>query len=283
MKFVVTGALGQLGRVTCEHLESRGIEVLETDIPDVPVDDKQRLAAAFDAYRPTHVLHCGAITDVDGCETDPELALRVNGEGTANVAALCTSIGAAMVYVSTDFVFDGTATRPYRHDDDPCQVSVYGESKLAGERAVLESAQPRFYVTRTSWVFGPGGKNFPTAILNRARSGQPLRVVDDQVGCPSMTRDLAEAIVDLALSGADGGVYHMANEGECSWYRFACEILEAAGIRADVGTMSSAELDRPAKRPAYSVLSTSRLAAVRGRTLPDYHDALKRYLEEELS
>jgi dTDP-4-dehydrorhamnose reductase len=283
MKFLVTGALGQLGRVTCEHLETRGIEVLGTDIPDVPVDDNQRLAATFEAYRPTHVLHCGAITDVDGCETDPKLALRVNGEGTANVAALCRSIGAAMVYVSTDFVFDGTATQPYRHDDEPCPVSVYGESKLAGERAVLEPARSNFYVTRTSWVFGPGGKNFPRAILNRARSGQPLRVVDDQVGCPSMTRDLAEAIVDLVLSGADGGVYHMANEGTCSWHRFACEILEAAGIRVDVGTMRSAELDRPAKRPAYSVLSTSRLAAVRGRTLPDYHDALRRYLEEELA
>jgi dTDP-4-dehydrorhamnose reductase len=236
MKFLVTGALGQLGRVTCEHLETRGIEVLGTDVPDVTVDDEQRLAATFEAYRPTHMLHCGAITDVDGCETNSELALLVNGEGTANVAALCRSIGAAMVYVSTDVVFDGTATRPYRHDDAPCPVSVYGESKLVGERAVLEPARSSFYVTRTSWVFGPGG-----------------------------------------------GVYHMANEGKCSWPQFAFEILGAAGIRVEVGTMSSAELDRPAKRLAYSVLSTSRFAAVRGRTLPDYRNALRRYLEEELA
>src|SRR5690606_21635975 len=132
-------------------------------------------------------------------------------------------------------------------------------------------------------VFGPGGKNFPRAILERARSGQPLRVVDDQVGRPSMTRDLAEAMVDLLTSGATGGIYHVANEGFCSWHRFAVEILELAGIDVEVGRMRSDELDRPARRPAYSVLDTSRLAALRGCTLPDYHDALERHLKEELA
>lgn len=283
MKFLVTGALGQLGRVTVENLRQRGIEVLATDVPEVPVDDREKLAAAFTDFAPTHVLHCGAVTNVDGCETDPDLAHRVNGAGTAHVAELCAAHDAALVYVSTDFVFSGVSDRPYRPDDEPAPVSVYGASKLAGEQAVLAAKRPNFYVARTAWVFGPGGNNFPKAIMNRARSGQPLRVVDDQVGCPSMTLDLAEAMIDLALSGAEGGVYHMANEGSCSWHQFACEIVAAAGIDVEVGTMSSDELDRPAKRPAYSILDCSRLAAVRGKSLPSYQDALQRYLQEELA
>jgi dTDP-4-dehydrorhamnose reductase len=281
MKFLVTGALGQLGRVTVELLQSRGIEVLGTDIPEVPVDHRAKLAAAFAAFQPSHVLHCGAITDVDGCETDPDLAFRVNGQGTANVVELCRASGAALLYVSTDFVFAGESDCPYRPDDEPAPVSVYGASKLAGEQAVLEAGSENFYVVRTAWVFGPGGKNFPLAILNRARSGQPLSVVDDQVGSPTMTRDLAAAIVDLITSGADSGVYHATNDGSCSWHQFACDVLAAAGIEIEVGTMSSAELDRPAKRPSYSILDCSRLAEVRGRTLPSYQDALKRYIEEE--
>lgn len=283
MKFMVTGALGQLGRVTVEELQSRGVEVVGTDIPELSVDDLPALRSFFDGYQPTHVLHCGAITNVDGCETDRDLAMRVNGQGTANVAEVCADHDAALVYVSTDFVFDGDGTRPYRHDDTPAPVSVYGESKLAGETAVLSHERPNFYVTRTAWVFGPGGQNFPKAIMNRANQGLPMTVVDDQVGCPSMTRDLAAAMVDLALSGAAGGVYHMANEGSCSWHQFACDILAAAGIDVPVATMHSSKLDRPAKRPSYSILDCSRLTEVRGAPLPSYQDALKRYLQEELA
>ncbi len=282
MKFLVTGALGQLGRVTVEHIKSRGIEVLATDIPELPVEDRGLVQAFVGEHRPTHVLHCGALTDVDGCERDPELANSINGAGTHNVAVACREVGAALVYVSTDFVFDGQGDRPYRHDDQPAPVCVYGASKLLGEEAVLECGGQDFYVARTSWAFGPGGRNFPRAILDRARSGQPLRVVNDQVGCPSMTRDLAAAMVDLVLSGAEPGIYHMANEGSCSWHQFACEILELAGIQATVDAMSSSELRRPAKRPAYSVLDCSRLTAVRGHPLPNYRDALSRYVEEEL-
>ncbi|MCA8957908.1 MAG: dTDP-4-dehydrorhamnose reductase [Planctomycetes bacterium] len=283
MRFLVTGALGQLGRVACEAVAARGWQAIATDVPEVPVDDFDALAAVFGREQPTHVLHCGAITNVDGCEADPDTANRVNGTGTAHVARLAEQHGAALVYVSTDFVFDGKGTRPYRPEDPPGPISAYGVSKLLGERAVLERGCAAFYVTRTAWVFGPGGKNFPRAILDRARSGQPLRVVDDQIGCPSMTRDLAEAMLDLITSGAPGGIYHMANEGSCSWHRFACQILQAAAIDVPVGTMSSAELGRPAPRPAYSVLDCSKLTAVRGKPLPHYEDALRRYLQEELS
>jgi dTDP-4-dehydrorhamnose reductase len=281
MKFLVTGAEGQLGRAAVDNLSLRGIEVVPTDIPELPVEDKDMVRAVFAEHRPTHVVHCGAVTDVDGCELDPDLAQSINGVGTGNVAAACEEVGAALVYVSTDFVFDGQGDRPYRHDDPPAPVSVYGASKLAGERAVLDGARADFFVARSSWLFGPGGRNFPLAILNRARAGQPLRVVDDQLGCPSMTRDVAPALVDLVLSGAAPGIYHVANEGSCSWHEFACEILAGAGIAADVGTMTSSELARPARRPAYSVLDCSRLTAVRGQPLPSYKDALRRYLEEE--
>ncbi len=282
MKFLVTGARGQLGRATVEELESRGIPVVATDIPELPVQDQDLVRGFFAEHRPTHVLHLGAMTDVDGCERDPVLADTVNGTGTANIAAAARDGDAALLYVSTDFVFDGQGTRPYRPEDPPAPISAYGRSKLLGEQAVLSQRGDGFYVARTSWVFGPGGKNFPRAILDRARSGQPLRVVTDQVGCPSMTRDLAPAIVDLVLSGATPGIYHAANEGSCSWHEFACEILAAAGIQAQVGTMTSSELDRPARRPAYSVLDCSRLAEVRGHPLPSYKDALARYVEEEL-
>lgn len=281
MKFLVTGALGQLGRVACEHLRSLGHAVVATDIPEVPVDDISVVSAVFARERPTHVLHCGAITDVDGCETNEQLAHRVNALGTANVAAQAEHVGAALLYVSTDFVFDGSATRPYRHDDEPHPVSVYGQTKLLGEQAVLQFGRPDFYVARTAWVFGPGGKNFPRAILARARSGEPLRVVDDQVGSPTMTRDLAAAIVDLVTSGAEGGIYHATNAGSCSWHQFACDIVAAAGLEVEVATMSSADLERPARRPNYSILDCSRLTEVRGRPLPSYQDALERYLEEE--
>lgn len=281
VRFLVTGSRGQLGHAVCALLESRGVDAVGLGSRDLPVHDEKAVAEQFARHRPSHVLHCGAMTNVDGCESEPELAMDINGAGTAHVARACLEHGAALCYVSTDYVFDGRGTRPYRHDDACQPVSAYGRSKLAGEVAVLSHGRPDFYVARTAWVFGPGGQNFPRAILNRARQGGPLKVVDDQRGCPSMTLDLAEAMVDLLQSGADGGVYHLANEGECTWHQFAVELLQAEGLDLEVGRMSSAELDRPAPRPAYSLLDTSRLQAVRGRPLPHYLDAMRRYLEAD--
>ncbi|MCB0913399.1 MAG: dTDP-4-dehydrorhamnose reductase [Propionibacteriaceae bacterium] len=264
-------------------IAQRGRRAFGVDVEEMPLEERGRILSTLLTHRPRWIVHCGAITNVDGCEQDPLAAHRVNGLATAWIAEAAGKIDAGLVYVSTDFVFDGKGTRPYRPEDPPGPISAYGVSKLLGERAVLERGCAAFYVTRTAWVFGPGGKNFPRAILDRARSGQPLRVVDDQIGCPSMTRDLAEAMLDLITSGAPGGIYHMANEGSCSWHRFACQILQAAAIDVPVGTMSSAELGRPAPRPAYSVLDCSKLTAVRGKPLPHYEDALRRYLQEELS
>ncbi len=284
MKILVTGAKGQLGRVVVAQAAERGHEVVGTDIDEVPVDDRVEVVSWVLAERPDMIVHCAAYTDVDGCEGDPDLANRVNGDGTQILAEVCASAGSGLVYISTDFVFDGQSERPYRVDDVPAPISVYGSSKLRGERAVLSEDRDDFYVVRTSWVFGPGGKNFPAAILARAKSGQPLRVVDDQRGCPTLTMDLAGAVLDLVERRAEPGIYHATNHGDCTWFEFAVAILEAAGLGdVEVGRMASSELDRPAPRPEYSVLDCSRLTEVLGGALPNYRDALQRYLREELS
>jgi dTDP-4-dehydrorhamnose reductase len=283
MDYLITGALGQLGRAVISAAGTRGAASLGSDLPEVAVDDRASVRQWILQGQPRYVIHCAAYTDVDGCERDPDQAQRVNGQGTAHVVAACREAGIGLVYISTDFVFDGEGQTPYREDHPVAPLSEYGRSKLLGEDAVLESADPRFFVVRTSWVFGPGGRHFPAAILARARSGEPLRVVDDQVGSPTMTLDLAEAILDLVESGAPGGIYHAANAGHCSWHRFAIEVLAAAGLeQVAVEPMSSDELARPAPRPAWSVLDCAKLAAIRGGPLPDYGDALRRYLEEEV-
>ncbi len=272
-----------MGRAVLRVAAERKLTAIAASHADLPVENADAVTQFMQSHSPDFVLHCGAWTDVDGCERDPQRADLINGSGTANLASACAQTGSGLLYVSTDFVFDGSNTEPYDVADPTCPVSAYGASKLRGEEAVLTQDRDNFYIARTAWVFGPGGRNFPRAILERARSGGPLKVVDDQVGSPSMTLDLAQALLDLAASKAEAGIYHVANEGQCSWHQFAFEILQAAGIDVPIGTMKSDELDRPAKRPAYSVLDCSRLAKVRGQRLPDYQDALRRYLREESS
>lgn len=286
--YVITGAAGQLGRAMLALAARRGRQavggdVLGTGIAELSVDDRAQVHRWLLEHRPRAVLHLGAWTDVDGCEGDPSKAERINGSGTANVAEACAAVGARLVYVSTDFVFDGRARAPLTEQAMPGPLSAYGWSKLSGERAVLAARQPGFSVVRTSWVFGPGGKNFPRAILNKALKGEHLTVVDDQFGRPTYTHDLAEAILDVADAPNASGIYHCSNEGACSWHEFAAAIVREAGITGvEVRPMSSAQLTRPARRPAYSVLDTTRLATLRGKPLPHYVDALRRYLKEEL-
>jgi dTDP-4-dehydrorhamnose reductase len=276
---LVTGAKGQLGRALLRGAEARGLSVVGVDLEEMPLDDRAAIHAGVAAARPRFVLHCGAITNVDGCEAEPLTAFRINGLATSWVAEAAAAAGAGLAYVSTDFVFDGEAQgAPYAVDAPVRPLSVYGASKRLGEEAVLAHARRDFYVVRTSWVFGPGGKNFPRAILNRARAGQPLKVVTDQVGRPTMTHDLADALLDLAKLRPEGGVYHAANEGQCSWHQFAADVLRAAGVEAEVGEQTAADLGLPAPRPAWSVLDTDKLAAVRGERLPHYTDALARHL-----
>ncbi len=277
---LVTGAAGQLGRTLMAQAGALGLRAVGVDVAEMPLDSRDAIEATMQVHRPKFVMHCGAITNVDGCEAEPLVAYRINSMATAWVAEAAARVDAGMIYVSTDFVFDGTlAGTPYPVDSAIKPLSVYGASKRLGEEAVLAHGREDFYVIRTSWVFGPGGKNFPRAILNRARSGGALKVVTDQVGRPTMTHDLAAAMLDVFKLKPAGGIYHAANEGQCSWHQFAVDTLAAAGMTdIEVGTQTAKDLNLPAARPAWSVLDTDKLAAVRGKHLPHYLDALARHV-----
>lgn len=286
MRVLVTGAGGQLGRSLVAEGERRGLAVIALDRTALDVTDRGGVAAAVAEHRPAWVFHCAAATKVDRCESERGWAERLNAEAPGFVAAACAASGAKLVHYSTDFVFDGTKNEPYLEDDPVRPLSVYGSTKAAGEAAVRGSRLDRWLILRSQWVYGPGGRCFPAAILAKARAGENLRVVDDQRGSPTMTEDLARASLDLArlcdAGRADYGLYHAAGSGVVSWYEFALLILEHAGIRGvKIEAIGSDALDLPASRPAYSVLDTRRLTAALGRPLPDIEDALIRYLAAE--
>jgi len=228
--------------------------------------------------RPAVVLNCAAYTDVDGCESNMERAREVNSAAPGYVAESCKNIGALMVHYSTDFVFDGDQREPYRERDCTHPLSQYGQSKLDGEKAVAESAC-RHLIIRTSWLYGLHGRNFVESILRTAQRGEQLQVVIDQVGRPTYTVDLADATLRLLDADAEG-IVHFANLGQCSWHEFACEIVRLAGLAINVGTLSSAELGRPAQRPAYSVLDVSRFQSLTNSTPRHWKDALSDYLQQ---
>lgn len=298
MKVLVTGAFGMLGHSLVPRLEEAGTDVVaarhsqdtaELSPPRDParrretilldITDRESLVAAARAARPDWVVHLAAWTDVDGCEGDPDRAFRVNGEGSRNVALAAAAVDAPVLAMSTDYVFDGTATSPRREGDELNPLGVYGKSKLAGEQGVRESS-PQHAIVRTSWLYGPGGRNFVDTILARARAGQPLRVVNDQRGCPTYARDLSDAVVAL-LERRSFGTWHVTGSGECTWYDFAVAACELAGVKAEVAAISSAELTRAAERPAYSVLENGSFEKVMGRRMPHWRDALQRYVESQ--
>ena len=291
MKILVTGAGGMLGSAVLPALERAGHVVgailHPQDAPDTPlaaagastrldITDYPALLEAARTFRPDWVVHLAAWTDVDGCEGDPDRAFIVNGLGARNAALAAAEAGAAVLAMSTDYVFDGSTPAPRREHDPKGPLNVYGRSKLAGEHAVRE-VNARHVIVRTAWLYGAGGRNFVDTILSRARSGQPLRVVDDQRGSPTWTADLADAIVALQAR-REFGTYHVTNTGEASWRDLAVAACELAGVRAEVARMGSAELDRPARRPAYSALHTGWYEHVTGRRMPHWRDALGRYL-----
>ncbi|HET9732587.1 MAG TPA: dTDP-4-dehydrorhamnose reductase [Acidimicrobiales bacterium] len=253
----VTGAGGQLGRAVVDHLRSRGYATVAADRQAVDVADRDVVMAAVVGARPDVVVHTAAWTAVDACEADPDRAFAVNALGTRHVAEAAAAVGAHLCYVSTDYVFDGTAERPYTEWDRPRPLSVYGRSKLAGE----VEAGPAATVVRTSWVFGPHGSNMMLTVLRLAASGAPLRFVDDQRGSPSCTTDIAPVLCELAL-GRRRGVWHVTNAGSTTWFGFAREVAAAAGHDpASVEPIATAELDppRPAPRPACAVLDNAAL------------------------
>ena len=271
MRILVTGADGQLGTELVRALAPHGGLIPVTQA-DLDVTDR-RCAEFVAALQPEWVVHTAAATDVDGCEREPEQAMAVNAEGTRRVAEGCQRAGAGLVYLSTDYVFDGRKGAPYAESDPPAPLNAYGRSKLEGEQATRRVAS-RWTIVRTAWLYGVHGRNFVKTILGKVAAGEPLRVVDDQVGSPTHAGDVAEAVARL-LSQGRTGMYHVTNTGTCSWYEFAREILRLTGYDSTaVAPISSAELNRSARRPAYSALENAAWQAAGLPPLRPWREAL---------
>jgi dTDP-4-dehydrorhamnose reductase len=276
VKVLVTGAGGMLAQEVVPALTAAGHAV--TPLRDLDVTRADDVRKAVWHAGPAWVVHLAAYTDVDGCEARPEHAMNVNGEGAGHVARAAAEAGAAILAMSSDYVFPGDDPRPWNENDPTGPLSAYGRSKLAGEQAV-RAANPRHAIVRTAWLYGRGGKNFVDTLRARALAGGPLAVVDDQHGSPTWTRDLAGALVALIAKGVVG-TFHATNAGACTWHEFALEICALAGVDLPVARISSADLARPAKRPAFSVLDNARLVQAIGHPLPHWRDALARYLAQ---
>lgn len=263
MRIVITGAAGQLGHDVVEECAESGNEVLLLDRTRLDVTNRIAVMARIGSWRPDAVINCAAYTAVDACETEVDTAFAVNEHGVRHIAQACSDVGAHLVHVSTDYVFDGTLDRPYLEDDTVNPQSVYGRSKLAGEVAAFAVLGDAVTIVRTSWVCGEHGNNMVKLVRRLAPGGGPLAFVSDQIGNPTFTSDLAPALRVLA-SEQFGGVFHLTNAGAVSWYEFVAEILEASGHdRSMVNPITTSELDppRPAPRPANSVLANDRWAA----------------------
>ncbi|MCX5678000.1 MAG: dTDP-4-dehydrorhamnose reductase [Candidatus Omnitrophica bacterium] len=304
-KVLITGSSGMLGIDLCQELNS-GYDVIGLDLsrrlkPKTQnsragfnllyvkgdITDRKGVAAIIQKVSPDFVIHCAAWTDVDGCELDSKKAYKVNSEGARNVALGCKASGAALIYISTDFVFNGKKRRPYKETDRTDPLSVYGDSKLKGE-SFVKKALNNHYILRTSWLYGACGKNFVDTIIAKGKTEKCLRVVRDQVGSPTSTKSLARAIHHLLdkltmgdkLSMACRGAYHLSNSGSVSWYNYAREILRLVKSKTEVLPITSEELARPARRPAMSVMDNSKFSKFTGYRMPDWKIALKEYLSK---
>jgi dTDP-4-dehydrorhamnose reductase len=279
MHVVITGAGGQLGHELVKVYDGHPVTGLTHDQLDVA--EEAAVNAAVEELRPDLVVHAAAWTDVDGCERDPDRAHVVNALGAWWLARACRARGAPIVVLSTDYVFGGHGDddrRPYTEFDVPAPVNAYGHSKAAGEQLV-RAATDQHYIVRTSWVFGGHGGNFVKTMLRLAAERNEVRVVADQVGSPTYAADLARAIHELSVSGRFG-TYHRTNRGACSWFDLAAETFRLAGMDVDLQRQHSAELDRPAPRPSWSVLSNRHTELTGFRTMPSWQDGLRRVLQE---
>jgi len=277
-KILVIGCAGMLGHDLMDVLPGRW-QVAGADIDEVDITDPERTELFIAARKPSAVINAAARTDVDGCESDLEGAFAVNARGAGNIARACRSIGARMVHVSTDYVFDGLARKPYREGDPPNPQGVYGKSKRAGEEQVAKTLQ-EYLIVRTSWLFGMHGKNFVDTILRAAVRTKRLEVVGDQRGSPTYSRDLAEAIAQLLLTNYHG-IVHVTNGGSCSWYEYALAILDSAKIPdVKVEEITSDRLSRPAPRPSFSLLDCSLYEKITGARMRPWRKAVGEYIEK---
>lgn len=273
MRLAITGAEGQLGRSLRQNFADQ--EMLLLDLPQWDITSEETISFLI-RWAPDLVIHAAAMTDVDGCERDPDAAFLVNGQGTRNVALACQRAGATLVYISTDYVFDGTKDEPYLESDEPHPINVYGASKLEGERQVQELLQS-YYIVRTAWLYGLGGKNFVEKVLQLAEERSELHYVVTEVGSPTYARDLAEGISRL-IRHPQYGIYHLANEGSCSRYEFARKIL-ALGGKGEFPLYPVESYPRPAKPPPHAILANVRAAKL-GIRLRPWQEALVAYFRE---
>ena len=282
MKVLLTGSNGQLGRELTRQLEKKKIDHVGYDIPEFDVTDKEKIAAIIAKEQPTVIINCGALTNVDGCETQRDLAMAINAVGPKYLAEIARDQDMVLVQVSTDYVFDGAGIikngelRPYQETDPVDPKTVYGESKAAGEKAVAETT-PKHFIVRTAWLYGDGN-NFVKTMLGLAAKHPQLTVVNDQVGSPTSTVDLAAAIIDL-IETDHYGIYHGTCEGQCSWYDFALEIFRLSGIDIPVAAVTSEQFVRPAPRPKYSVLENKALNDLKMNNFRPWQLSLAEYLE----
>lgn len=279
MRYLITGAGGQLGTALQLLLKHQDIEYSAFTRQALDITCAEDVECAMNHCHPDVVLHCAAYTDVDRAETEPTLAYAINVHGTKHVAIASQKINARLIYISSDYVFSGNDSVPYQVTDSPEPQNAYGKSKRLGEQIAMEN-NPQCFVVRTSWLFGGNpGQNFVTAILSRAASGQPISVVEDQIGSPTYTADLAPALLSLAKT-SQYGIYHMTNEGICSRYEFAREVLRAAGKRVEIYPVRSEQYPCTAYRPRNCSLDKSCMDRVGIARLPFWQDAIKRYLGE---
>ncbi len=294
-KVLITGSSGMLGTDLCRELggdyEVYGADVVAScQLPVASksfvcdITDAKNISNVISKVKPDLVIHTAAWTDVDGCELGKDKAYKINSFGAENVALGCKQTGAVLIYISTDFVFDGKAKSAYRETDKPNPVSIYGDSKLLGENAI-DRILTGYFIIRTGWLYGKSGKNFVDTIIEKAGLEKELKVVDDQVGSPTYTKDLTKAIRILldrsqlpVASGQRHGIYHVSNSGSVSWYEYAKTILKLTGSETKIIPITSKELNRPAKRPAMSVLDNSKFTAFTGYKMRDWKEALKDYL-----
>lgn len=266
-KVLVTGANGMLGQDLCPILENNGYEVFKTDIDNMDITDIRSVEKVINEQMPDIVVHCAAYTNVDGAEDNVETATKINATGTENIAKTCGQNNIVMVYISTDYVFDGEENIIHQPDDKPNPLSVYGMTKCLGELAVRKYCK-KYYIARTAWLYGIHGKNFVETIISLANKPE-LKVVDDQIGCPTWTVELSHGIVKL-LEGKDFGIYHVCGGGQTSWYGFTKEIYRLAGINANLKPCTTEEFPRPAKRPKFGVMDNGGLCRPWQEALKDY-------------
>ncbi|WP_276955126.1 dTDP-4-dehydrorhamnose reductase [Methanobrevibacter woesei] len=276
MKVLITGSNGMLGHDLIDVLDGKH-ELIKTTSKSLDITDEDKVKDYIVNENPDIVINSAAYTDVDGCETNEEIAYKVNGEGVKNLALACKVVDCPLLHISTDYVFNGENNKPWMEDDEVGPISIYGKSKLQGEEAI-ESILDNFFIIRTSWLYGINGGNFPKTMLELAKTHDTLTVVTDEIGTPTYTLDLAQAIAEL-IETEYYGIYHITNSDYCSWFDFAKYIFEVKNIDVNVVPVTAEEFARPASRPHYSVLNNSNWVNNGFKPLRSYKEAIKDYLK----